>query len=121
MTRPSIILASVAATACVLATPATAQRPVTVYGVPSASVYVSYADLNLSQADDVAALHGRIRRAASNLCMSDSIMPASILLQERACAAEAVAGARAQIERALAGLDNSRFAGGRQRTVALSR
>ena len=121
MTRLSIILVSITAAAAFAAAPATAQRPVTVYGVPSASVYVSYADLNLSQADGVAALHARIRRAANNLCISDSIMPASILLQERACAAEAVAGAQAQIQRALAGIDNSRFAGGRPLTVALSR
>lgn len=121
MTKLSIILASLTMAAGFAAAPATAQRPVTVYGVPSASVYVSYGDLNLTRAEDVATLHGRIRRAANNLCLSDSIMPASVFLQERACAAEAVAGAQAQIERALAGLDNSRFAGGRQRTVALSR
>jgi UrcA family protein len=86
---PIMLLGAVAAFAPAIASAAYGDSP---NSVISASKVVRYHDLNLSQADDVAALYARIRRAAVEVCTSSA---ASAV--QRDCYQEAIAAAVARV------------------------
>ena len=89
--------------AALIATPAAAQgeNPVVVEGgVPTA--VVSYADLDIGSADGLATLSGRISRAASNLCFENGHKDIDRATFEARCFRTAMAGAKTQVDRAIA-------------------
>ena len=86
-----------------VAAPAFAQgdSPVVVEGgVPTA--IVSYADLDLSSGSGLATLNGRITRAASRLCLGNAHKDVDTKVFEARCFDTAMAGAKPQVERAIA-------------------
>jgi len=91
------------AAALAVAAPAFAQgeAPVIVEGGRPTAV-VSYADLNLASNSGVATLNGRVSRAASNICVSNTRKDLSAHLAELNCFKSAMAGAKTQIDRAVA-------------------
>jgi len=86
---PLMLLGAVAAFAPAIASAAYGYSP---NAVISSSKIVRYHDLNLSQADDVASLYARIRRAAAEVCTSSA---ASAV--QRDCYQEAIATAVARV------------------------
>jgi UrcA family protein len=103
----AILAASVAALSA--PPPAFAQ----VVNAPEATIAVSHGDLNLGSATGRRAIESRIRNAARQLCEPDLVGSLGEWTRRRACYDAAVAGANAQLERALASRD-----GGRSITVA---
>ena len=83
-------------------------QPVVVEMLPTATV--SYADLDLTSPRGVAALNGRVRRAAESLCRNPGVVGVAARLAERSCVAFAQGHAEAQIETAIAQAGNERFA-----------
>jgi UrcA family protein len=86
-----------------IAAPAFAQgeSPVVVEGgVPTA--IVSYADLDLGSSSGLATLNGRITRAASRLCFDNGHRDVPTKVFEARCFDTAMAGAKPQVERAIA-------------------
>lgn len=86
-----------------IAVPAFAQgdSPVVVEGgVPTA--IVSYADLDIRSGSGLATLNGRISRAASRLCFDNGHRDVPTKVLEARCFDTAMAGAKPQVERAVA-------------------
>ena len=86
-----------------IAAPAFAQgdSPVVVEGgVPTA--IVSYADLDIGSSSGLATLNGRITRAASRLCFDNGHKDVPTKVFEARCFDTALAGAKPQVERAIA-------------------
>ena len=86
-----------------IAVPAFAQgdSPVVVEGgMPTA--IVSYADLDIGSSSGLATLNGRITRAASRLCFDKAHRDVPTKVLEARCFDTAVAGAKLQVERAIA-------------------
>lgn len=67
-----------------------------------ASVVVAHADLDLSEVDDVQALHKRIDRAVADVCGVPRRLLTHDTVIQRACAARARGDAEQQVERAVA-------------------
>ena len=84
--------------------------PITVEGELERPVaYVSYADIDLASDSGLKLLRGRVRGAATRLCIHSGTQPIKLVMDGRACFAEAIAGAEEQI--ALAAIDRgTRFA-----------
>jgi UrcA family protein len=98
-----LMLRTALMSAVLVAVPAFAQGegPVVVEGgVPTA--IVSYADLDIGSASGLATLNGRISRAASNLCFEHTRKDIDRASFEARCFKSAMAGAKSQVDRALA-------------------
>ncbi|MFN3728072.1 MAG: UrcA family protein [Allosphingosinicella sp.] len=101
-------------TSLVFATPSLAQDQIAVRAVSSE---VSYADLNLANAEGVAALERRVRGAASQLCQPTVTgVTAERYLRHR-CYVAAIEGARPQIEAAVVRRAQAQLAAARTITV----
>lgn len=96
MTRSTLFLAAVAATAATFSFPALAQPA----AAPTAEV--SYSDLNLASRAGADALQERVARAARRVCTVDGDKSLGSAVEARACAKVAVARAMPQVELALA-------------------
>jgi len=95
-------------TSLVFATPSLAQGQIEVRAV---SRTVSYADLNLTNANGVAALERRVRGAANQLCQPTAPgITAERALRQR-CFVTAIEGARPQIAAAIARRAEAQLAG----------
>ena len=87
-----------------IAVPAFAQgeSPVVVEGgLPTA--IVSFADLDIGSSNGLATLNGRIARAASRLCLGNAHKDVATKAFEARCFDTAMAGAKPQVDRAVAG------------------
>ena len=102
-------------TSLVFATPSLAQGQIAVRAVSSE---VSYADLNLANADGVAALERRVRGAANQLCQPDIAGVTADRVQRQRCYVAAIEGARPQIAAAIARRSQSQLAAARTITIA---
>jgi UrcA family protein len=71
--------------------------------------YVGYADLNLRSSAGIAALNGRIERAATELC-ADGTRSLRAMMDGHACRAAAIGSASGQVRLALARMGNTRYA-----------
>ena len=78
---------------------ASAQPPVTVYGSNAPTVSVSYADLNIASERGVQTLQGRVRAAASDLCLEPVWADLSVSTARTTCYRAAVHDGFAQINR----------------------
>lgn len=103
---------ALAVTALVIPTTVFAQPPITVEADLSRPVeYVGYADIDLASESGLALLRGRVRGAAKRLCIHNGTQPLKLVMDGRACFAEAITGAEEQIGEAVAALDRGeRFA-----------
>jgi UrcA family protein len=114
MNQLKIGAAALAAAIATLGVPAmlqAAERPAVVEGiVDRPTAVVSYRDLNLANADGVDRLQARVRRAASQICVTPGIKPLPEIMAENNCRNEAVAGAQDQIEMAVASFGNPQLA-----------
>ena len=77
---------------------ASAQPPVTVYGSNAPTVSVSYADLNISSERGIETLQGRVRAAASGLCLEPVWADVSVSTARTSCYRAAVHDGFAQIK-----------------------
>ncbi len=99
LAHPAAFIASAAVAALALAVPAQAERP-----APYTEI-VSYADLDLSSAADVATLDQRIRDAAGRIC--ESAVRAQLVrpIKRFACASEAYSESRRPLVTMLAAIE----------------
>ena len=81
---------------------------------------VSYADLDLSNSAGDAALRGRIKKAASSLCVQRGALQLPQMMQQRRCYAAALASAETQVSQAIAQSD-TRLAARRNVELALGK
>ncbi len=105
--------------AALIATPALGQGegPVVVEGgVPTA--VVSYADLDIGSAQGLATLNGRISHAASNLCFETGHKDLDRATFEARCFRSALAGAKTQVDRAIADRNMQLASGGAIKVAA---
>ena len=94
------------------------QNPVVVQqNLPTA--IISYADLDLTSPAGIAALNGRVRRAAEGLCANTGVVSLRERMDERSCVSFALGQAQGQIDTAIAQADNPRFAS-RRGTIVLA-
>jgi UrcA family protein len=77
---------------------ALAAPPISIIREPVRVQRVSFADLNLATSDGRAALDGRIRAAAHNVCERDGESSVEALVSARSCLTAAVAKARHQAD-----------------------
>jgi len=94
ITRTAILALSLAFGAPALAAPAS----------DSVTATVGIADLDLASASDRAVLDARVKSAARRLCRTDLRGTSELALQTQ-CIASALASARSQADRAVAGAD----------------
>lgn len=102
-------------TSLVFATPSLAQDRIAVRAV---SIAVSYADLNLANEAGVAALEGRVRGAANQLCQPNVASGAAERVSRHRCFVAAVRNARPQIDAAVARRAQTQLAAAR--TIAIT-
>lgn len=95
MTRTTIFLAALAATAATVSFPAFATEA-------APTTEVRYADLNLATAGGAQALKARVERAAKRVCRIDGDRTLASAAQAKACTSIAIAKAMPQVELALA-------------------
>ncbi len=98
---------ALALTAVIVPAAAFAQRaPITVEATLALPVeYVGYSDLNIASDEGLDMLRGRVRGAAKRLCIDEGVRQLEPVLEGRQCFTGAIAGAEAQISRAVAALD----------------
>ena len=108
---------AVAGLAGTLSAAAIAAPPIVVEASPQPTAIVSFADLDLSQAAGRARLDGRVRRAAEELCVDTGVRDLAERIEQKGCVSFAVASARPQIERAIAG---PRYAERSAKTITLA-
>lgn len=82
-------------------------EPALRYGEERVSAVVHYGDLNLANAEGIDTLHGRVRRAATRLCVEPGLQPLEWRAAGMACRDGAIAGAQDQIALAIAGYRTS--------------
>lgn len=116
--RSKIASAAVCLAACWSGTAASAQPvPETVvtgemqpaplrYGEELVSAVVRFGDLDLSTSAGIDALHGRVHRAATRICMEPGLQPMSWRQAGLVCRNDAVAGAWDQVAAAIADYGN---------------
>jgi UrcA family protein len=105
--RSKYASAAVCLAAGLSATAAAAQEHETVVtGEARPTALVRYGDLDLGREAGVAALHARIYRAATGLCMDSGSQVMGWRLAGTTCRSSAIAGARDQVEAAIAGYGN---------------
>lgn len=78
---------------------ASAQPPVTVYGSNAPTASVSYADLNLASERGIQKLQGRVRAAATGLCLEPVWADVSVNAARTTCYRAAVHDGFMQIDR----------------------
>lgn len=113
---------ALALTAVIVPATAFAQRgPITVEANLNLPVeYVSYSDLNMASDEGLDMLRGRVRGAARRLCIDEGVRQLKPVFEGRHCFTGAIAGAEAQISRALAALDRGeQFASNRAIAVSV--
>ena len=99
---------------------AAAEPPMIVEAQPNVrQASVPYADLNLSSVKGREALEARVRRAAAQLCIPPGTEQLWFKMEGKRCFNEALAGARPQIEQAVANFNTPAYAGRRTIEVAL--
>ena len=98
------------AAALLVATAAAAEPPIQVEGPPQA--VVTYRDLNLGTSEGISALRGRVRAAAQRLCLDHRGGGVWERMTRQACFNRAVAGARLDVDRAIAQFGRTDYAGG---------
>ena len=91
-------------------------EPALAYGEELVTAIVRYGDLDLASAAGVDALHGRVHRAATRLCVEPGPQPLEWRLAGMTCRDDAVAGAQDQVAAAIAGYGTS----GRLASAALT-
>ena len=100
-----------------MASQAKSQPPIVVEGQPA--IPVPYGDLDLSRPAGQAALMGRVHRAAERLCAATEERGVGPTVEARRCLSFALAGAHAQINRAVALYSTREFAARSSVTVAV--
>jgi UrcA family protein len=111
MSRISAAALAVAMTTAILPEVARAETPTTVVEARiQPTKLVSYADLNLSRASDLATLQTRVRRAANSLCLPNGKVDLLTISDGMTCRNAAIADANRQIEIAIANAGNTQFA-----------
>lgn len=102
MTRKFLALATLSA--CTLSAPAFAWGDETIVSGSreTTSRAVSYTDLNLANASDVAALKSRVRRAAEALCVDNRVRDVTTIAHGITCRNDAIERAEPQIASAIA-------------------
>jgi UrcA family protein len=99
---------------------AAAEPPMIVEAQPNVrQASVSYADLNLASGKGRKALEVRVRRAAAQLCIPQGTEQIWFKMEGKRCFNEALAGARPQVEQAVAGFNTPLYAGRKTIEVAL--
>jgi UrcA family protein len=101
-------------TSLIFATPSLAQDQIAVRAVSSE---VSYADLNLANAEGVAALERRVRGTANQLCQPTIAGVTAERVQRQRCYVIAIEGARPQIAAAIARRAQGQLAAARTITI----
>lgn len=101
-------------TSLIFATPSLAQSQIDVRAVSAA---VSYADLNLGNADGVAALERRVRGAANRLCQPGISGATTERYLRHRCYVGAIESVRPQIEAAVARRAQGQLAAARTITI----
>lgn len=81
---------------------ASAQPPVTVYGSSAPTAKVSYDDINLASSRGVRKLQGRVRAAASEICLEPTKEDLKVSTARITCYRTASADGFAQIDRLVA-------------------
>jgi len=81
-------------------------QPALRYGEERVSAVVRYGDLDLGSTAGVEALHGRVYRAATRICIEPGLQPLDWRRAGLACRDGAIAGAQEQIALAIADRDN---------------
>lgn len=81
---------------------ASAQPPVTVFGMNAPTARVSYADINLASAKGIATLQNRVRAASSDLCLEPVREDLSVSIARKICYRTAVNDGFSQIDRLVA-------------------
>ncbi|MDV3257829.1 MAG: UrcA family protein [Sphingomonas sp.] len=94
---------------------AAAQPPVTVYGSTAPSARVSYADINLTSAEGIATLKGRVRSAASDICLEPVREDIDLNMARKMCYRTAIRDGFSQVDR----LVSDRLAGKTSLTTAI--
>lgn len=107
MNRLTLAAAGLAVTASALAlsTPAqAAEKPIIVNAAENDRpvIYVGYADLNLLSTAGIAALNGRIERAATSLCIDEGVRSLQRMMEGQMCRRTAIESASGQLRLALA-------------------
>ena len=114
MTRMKLASAGLAILVTSILIPETvqaAERPVIVTAEPDRPVaYVAYADLNLASTAGVAALKGRIHRAATKLCVEEETRSLQRMMEGSACRAAAIDSAQGQLTLAVARFGSAQYA-----------
>jgi UrcA family protein len=85
------------------------------------TVYVSFADLNISRDAGIQTLNMRVRGAARQLCVEDGVRPIKEQYQSRMCFNDAIENANAQIENAVANYNGNRLSSRNAIAVVASR
>ena len=80
---------------------------------------ISYADLNLAKAADVAELQARVRRAATNICIDRGTRDLARTMNGLECRSTAIENAKPQIALAVANANNQQLAENRTISVAM--
>lgn len=94
---------ALAVTALIIPAAAFAQESFTVEAELDRPVeYVAYSDVDLSSESGLTLLRGRVRGAARKLCIHNGVQPVKLVMDGRACYADAIAGAEEQIATAVA-------------------
>lgn len=124
MNRMKIGAAGLAAAMTALIIPATAhagEQPVVVEAVLDRPVvYVSYADLNLSEQAGLERLNRRVRAAATRLCIEPGRQSIADETRDIACRDDALENASRQIEIAVASFGTSQYAAAAERKIAVA-
>ena len=81
--------------------PAAAQTPIVVEAVPTPSVRVSHADLNLLSAAGLHRLNARVRNAAEKLCLEPNTRQIETIVAGKSCVRIALDRAAPQIAQAI--------------------
>ena len=131
--RQIIASAAVGLAACLSGTAAFAQPvPETVvtgelrseplrYGEELVTAAVHYGDLDLASAAGVDALHNRVRRAATRICIDPGPQPLDWRQAGIACRDGAIAGAQDQVAAAIAGYGTSGRLASASRVIRIAR
>ena len=75
-------------------------------GEERVSAVVRYADLDLASQAGVDALHGRVHRAATRICVDPNLQPLTFRQAGLDCRDDAIASAQDQVAAAIAGYGN---------------
>ena len=83
-------------------------------------IYVSYADLNLTEQAGVDRLNRRVHKAANRLCVQAGLQPVADVARDKACRKLALQGANLQIADAVANFEKNQYAEASSRKIAVA-